>query len=153
MRFRVRALAVVSALMLAVTILIRMSAPSPFAPRVHIRWAPDVSAAARADLERRFALMAGEPRDEATWEYDLADVRPASVRELVAHPAVADTHYLDRDTATITADAPSGSVRLADRRLASWVHSAVFDWFMLLWISSLVVSASWLAGPPDAGRL
>ena len=147
MRFKVRVMAALSGVMLIVTILIRMSVASPLAPRVHIRWAPDVSAAARADLERRFALTAGEPRDDATWEYDLADVRPASVRELIAHPAVADTHYLDRDTATIAADAPSGSVRLADRRLASWVHSDVFDWFMLVWISSLIVSASWLASP------
>jgi hypothetical protein len=150
MRIKVRALAAVSLLMLVVAIAIRLSVPSPFAPRVRIRWAPDVSAATRTDLERRFALLAGEPHDEATWEYDLADVRPASVRELIAHPAVADTHYLERETATITPDAPAGSVRLVDRRLANWVHSAVFDWFMLLWISSLVVSASWLASPPDA---
>jgi hypothetical protein len=33
------------------------------------------------------------------------------------------------------------------------VHSAAFDWFVLLWVSSLIVSASWLASPPDAPRL
>ena len=131
--------------MLVLTIVMRFSVPPPFAPRVHIRWAPDVSAEARADLERRFSLLAGEPRDEETWEYDLADITPASVRALIGHPAVADTHYLDRDTATVTSDAPSGSIRLAERRLAGWVHSAVFDWFTLLWVSSLIVSASWLA--------
>jgi hypothetical protein len=145
MRFKVLALAAVSVVMLAVAIPMRFSVPSPFAPRVHIRWAPGVSAAARADLERRFGLLAGEPRDQETWAYDLADTTPASVRGLIEHPAVADTHYVDRETATITADAPSGSVRLADHRLAGWVHSPVFDWFMLLWFSSLIVSASWLA--------
>ena len=147
MRFKVRGLAAVSLVMLVVAIAIRLSAPSPFAPRVHIRWAAGVSADARADLERRFTLLAGEPRDKDTWEYDLADITPASVRALIEHPAVADTHYLDRATATVTSDAPSGSNRLAERRLAGWVHSTVFEWFVLLWFSALIVSASWLASP------
>jgi len=151
-RGKVRAFAAVSVVMLFATILLRLSTPSPFAPRVHVRWAPEVSPSARAELERRFALATGEQRDATTWEYDLLDLEPASVRSLIAHPAVADTHYLDRDAATVTSDAPAGSIRLADRRFAGWVHSPLFDWFVLLWASSLIVSGVWLASPPEPGR-
>lgn len=150
---KVRTLAAVSLVMLVATILMRLSAPSPFAPRVHVRWAPGVSAAERADLERRFALTAGRSRDGDTWEYDLADVSEASVRALIGSSAVADTHYLDRDTATVAPDAPPGSVRLAERQLAAWVHSSLFDWFILLWASSLIVSGVWLASPPSPQQL
>ena len=47
------------------------------------------------------------------------DISPSSVRELIADPSVADTHYLDRANGEVAADAPWGSVRLADRRLAA----------------------------------
>ena len=125
-----------------------MSAPSPFAPRVHIRWAAGISDAQRTDLERRFALTGRQPRENMTWEYDLVDVSPAAVRALVDHPAVADTHYIDRRSAQIASDAPPGTVRLAERKLAGWIHSSLFEWFMFFWVSALVVSGVRLASAP-----
>ena len=138
--------------MLLVTVAVRLSAPSPFAPRVHVRWAEEVSDARRTALERRFSLLQGRHREAATWEYDLADVTPSSVRELIAEPSVVDTHYLDRVSGEVAADAPPGTVRLAERRLAAWIHSPVFDWIMFFWASSLIVSGVCLASPADARR-
>ena len=151
-RRRVRALAVASLVMLPLAAAVRVASPSPFAPRVHVRWAAGVSDAQRAELERRYSLVQGSDRGGATWEYDLVDVAPPSIRALVADPAVVDTHYLDRDRGEVTADAPAGTVPLAGRRLAGWIHSPVFDWFTLFWVSSLIVSGVWLASTPGVAR-
>jgi hypothetical protein len=151
-RRRIRALAAASIVMLLATAAVRLSAPSPFAPRVHVRWSDGVSDAQRADLERRFALVQGRHREASTWEYDLVDVTPASVRKLIANPSVADTHYLDRVSGEVAAGAPAGTVRLAERRLAAWIHSPVFDWVIFFWASSLIVSSVCLASAADARR-
>jgi len=149
-RSKVRAFTVVSVVILAAALAMRASAPSPFAPRVHVRWGASIEDDRRAALERRFSLLNGERRQDDTWVYDLADVAPASVTALIQHPDVADTHYIERDTGRIAPDAPTGRVRLTDRRFAALVHSFVFDWFLLFWASSIVVSGVWLASSPDA---
>jgi hypothetical protein len=149
-RAKVRAFAAVSVVILAAALAMRASAPSPFAPKVHVRWGAGVDDDQRAALERRFSLLNREHRQDDTWEYDLTDVAPASVTALVQHPSVADTHYIERDTGHIAPDAPTGGVRLTDRRLAALIHSFVFDWFLLFWASSIVVSGVWLASSPDA---
>jgi hypothetical protein len=141
-----------SLIMLPLAVVVRLTSPSPFAPRVHVRWATGVSDAQRAELERRYSLVQGRHRDAETWEYDLVDVAPSSVRALIADPAVADTHYLDRDRGAVQADAPAGTVPLAERRLAGWIHSPVFEWFTLFWVSSLIVSGVWLASAPGVAR-
>lgn len=151
-RRRIRAFTAASVVMLLATATVRLLAPSPFAPRVHVRWSDGVSDAQRAELERRFSLVQGRHREASTWEYDLVDITPSSVRALIANPSVADTHYLDRQNAVVAADAPPGSVRLADRRLAGWLHSAVFGWFMFFWAWSFIVSSVWLASASDARR-
>jgi hypothetical protein len=138
--------------MLVATAMVRLAAPSPFAPRVHVRWSEDVSDAQRTELERRFSLLQGRHREAGTWEYDLRDVTPSSVRELIANPSVADTHYLDRVSGEVAADAPPGTVRLGERRLAAWIHSPVFDWIMCFWASSVIVSSVCLASAADARR-
>ena len=151
-RRRIRAFAVFSVIMLAASAVLRVWAPSPFAPRVHVRWVAGIPGAQRAELERRLALTEGQRREETTWEYDLTDLSPSAVRALTGDPAVADTHYLDRRSGQVAADAPPGTTRLRERRLAGWIHSSLFDWFMLLWVSSLVVSGVWLASPASSPR-
>lgn len=144
-RRRILALALFSVIMLAATAALRVWAPSPFAPRVHIRWVAGISDTQRAELERRFGLIEGRRRDDATWEYDLTNVSPSAVSALIADPAVADTHYLDRSSGQVVADAPPGTTRLSERRTAGWIHSSPFEWLMLVWVSSLLVSGVWLA--------
>ena len=148
-RAKVRALTMISLVMVVAAAAVRAAAPSPFAPRVHVRWHAGVENDRRAGLERRFSLLNGARREDDTWEYDLADLTPASVTALVEHPDVADTHYIERETGGISADAPAGTTRLRDRRLAALVHSWFFDWVLLFWASSIVVSGVWLASNAD----
>jgi hypothetical protein len=140
----------VSIAMLVAATTIRLVAPSAFAPRVHIRWSPAVDDGRRASLEARFHLFHGVPHDRQTWEYDLADPSREAVSALVAHPDVADTHYIERSTGQIAADAPAGTVRLPGRPVTSLVHSSVFDWLMFFWAASVLVSGVWLASAADA---
>lgn len=125
--------------------LVRFLAPSPFAPRVHIRWISQTSDAARSDFERRFSLLNGEYREGTTWGYDLGNASMSAVRSLLEHPAVEDTHYIDRRSGAVAADAPRGTTRLRQTGLAWWINSPLFEWFTLLWVSSLIVSGTWLA--------
>ena len=149
-RFRVQAFVAASVLVLAAGIVLRMSMPSPFAPRVRVRWSPALEDGRRAALERQFSLFRGQRQDVQTWEYDLADPSPALVTSLVADPDVADTHYIERATGRIAPDAPIGTTRLRERWLATVIHSFVFDWFLLFWASAIVVSGAWLASGPAA---
>ena len=144
-RRRVGLLAAAALVMLPGLAMVRMLAPSPFAPRVHVRWSEWVSDSQRIELERRFSLTQGHQREAATWEYDLVDVNPSSVLALIASSSVADTHYLDRTSGAVADDAPAGSVRLANRRAAGLIHSPLFNWLMCFSVSSLIVSSVCLA--------
>ena len=72
-------------------------------PRVSVRWADDIDAAARTALERRFDLRNGEPdrQSSSTWQYELSDRSRPNIEAIVGHPAARDTHYIDRDALTV----------------------------------------------------
>jgi hypothetical protein len=63
---------------------------------IHVRWAPDVDAGARQQLEQRYQLTAGEFREKQTWAYMLLDPSRDNIRALVSDGAVEDTHEIDR---------------------------------------------------------
>jgi len=75
---------------------------------VHVRWAPMVDAAARADLERTYSLTRGELREGTTWGYYVTDVSSANLRALVENRAVDDTHNIHRTAFRIWRTAPRG---------------------------------------------
>jgi hypothetical protein len=65
---------------------------------IHVRWAPSVDDAARQRLEQTLGLIEGEPREGRTWGYTLTAPSRANIQTLVQHPAVEDTHNLNRST-------------------------------------------------------
>ena len=74
---------------------------------VHVRWRPEVGANTRAGLESRFSLR--EQRHEGqSFGYDLLDDSTSNIRALLQHPAVEDTHDLDRQRMTVAATAEDG---------------------------------------------
>jgi hypothetical protein len=72
----------------------------PDSVAINLRWRDGITAEARESLERRFALVDGEPLGESTWRYRLRGYSREQVRALVTDEAVADTHYIDRSTFT-----------------------------------------------------
>lgn len=149
---RVRLFAVVSVVLLTATGVVRWWAPSPFAPRVNVRWSEAVSDVERADIEHHLALTAGQRLDGMTWAYDLSDPSPAIVKSIVEHAAVEDTHHIDRGEERVSAGAPRGTSRLELAGPAGWVHSGLLTSFMLFCFTSFVVSGAWLASAGQAGR-
>ena len=143
----IRAVAVVSIVMLAACWLVRVAGPSPFARRVNVRWAEGISDAQRQALEPSLALVNGQRLDGRTWQYDLVDTSSSAVRALVENASVEDTHYIDRVGAVVNPDAAIGTARLLDPGVAGLVRSRFFDWFVSLWIASLVVSVAWMTRP------
>ena len=142
---------VVSIMMVAIISLVRALGP-PLAPRVHVRWADAVSDAQRLQVEKRLALVNGQQLENRTWQYDLMDVSPSSVRALIDHPSVEDTHHIDRVKGVVNADAPSGTARFADSRLVTLIRSPLFDWVLSFWIAALAVSGAWLVSADRARR-
>ena len=77
---------------------------------VNVRWHPDLTNADRLQLEERF-LLRGERREDRTFGYDLLDESRANIQALVEHPAVEDTHHIDRETFSLAASAEFGQSR------------------------------------------
>jgi hypothetical protein len=125
----------------------RVAAP-PIAPRVNVRWSPQVSADQRLVVEQRFRLVMPEQLDETTWSYDLHDPSPAAIRALVAHPAVADTHGIDRAAGEVAADAPQGRTRIGSSRLSAWADSRSVSWLLVASVWTAVLSGVTLALSP-----
>ena len=68
---------------------------------VHVRWQPSVDAAERQRLEIEWQLVDGMEVSPSTWRYDLTAPSKDRLRAIVAHPVVADTHFIDRQRYTL----------------------------------------------------
>ena len=78
---------------------------------IHVRWAPSVDDAVRQRLEQTLGLIEGEPREGRTWGYTLTAPSRANIQTLVQHPAVEDTHNLNRSTFRAWLSAPRRGYR------------------------------------------
>ena len=78
----------------------------PQGASVNIRWQPSVDAAERQRLESGWQLVEGQEVSPSTWSYELTAPSEGRLRAIVEHPAIADTHYIDRERYTLAPDAP-----------------------------------------------
>lgn len=85
------------ALLALVVPAVTYSMPTP-TPGVNVRWSSAVDDQQRATLETTFHLTDGEFRGGNTWTYHITDTTRANVAALVSHPAVEDTHHIDRQS-------------------------------------------------------
>ena len=72
---------------------------------VDVRWDATVDDAARFQMEQRFGLARPEPNGDRTFSYALTDRSRENIRNLVADPAVEDTHQIDRPEFQVEASA------------------------------------------------
>jgi hypothetical protein len=98
---------VTCAFLLSAAALVRIVTAEP-TKVIHVRWRPDVTDETRAVFERELLLSNPEPLEGNTFAYEMLVPRPAAVRHLVQHPAVEDTHEIDRDNFQLRATAPDG---------------------------------------------
>ena len=78
---------------------------------VNIRWQPSVDAAERQRLETEWQLVDGHEVSPSTWSYELTAPSEGRLRAIVEHPAIADTHHIDRHRYTLAPDAPRTTAR------------------------------------------
>jgi hypothetical protein len=69
--------------------------------RVNVRWVPESSQERRNLLAGAYGLTDPIHVGDTTWSYVPANTTPANLRALLTDPAVADTHGIDRDAATL----------------------------------------------------
>src|SRR2546426_4574872 len=98
-------------LMLAVCLLALELDPGYPAPRITVRWAPDVTDASRIWIERAREFRVPLHREGRTWSYALLNESPGNIARLLDDPRIADTHLIDRKTFTVFPDAPRGPNR------------------------------------------
>ena len=72
---------------------------------VNIRWQSSVDAVERQRLETEWQLVDGQEVSQSTWRYDLTAPSEGRLRAIVEHPAVADTHDIDRQRHTVGPEA------------------------------------------------
>jgi hypothetical protein len=63
---------------------------------VNVRWRSDVTEGTRRAVADALGLHEVEDRGNRTWGYFLDDPSTENVRRLVRHPAIEDTHHIDR---------------------------------------------------------
>ena len=118
-----------AALLLVTAALVRVDI---IEPRVNVRWSGGVAEDERLLLERRFGLESAQWREGTTWRYVLRDRSRENIAALVAHPAVDDTHDIDRAALT----APDRSVQVSIRGWSALVRAAELG---LLQVQSLIL--------------
>ena len=64
-----------------------------------------MDAAERQRLETEWQLVDGREVSPSTWRYDLTAPSEGRLRAIVEHPAVADTHDIDRQRYTVAPEA------------------------------------------------
>ena len=136
-------LAVISLIVLAVAASAWRFVSPAVEPRINVRWSPGVSEDARLAVERELTLLRGEVKEGRTWAYDLGDISRTNVRALVAHPAVEDTHYINRSAGTVWRTAPAGTTMVGGP-LNRARDSAALRWLLTGSATTVLVSALWL---------
>jgi hypothetical protein len=87
------------------------------APHVMIRWREDATPERRAYIERFFGLVRARDPEGHAITYDLVNLQPENIEELLEQPEVAGSGYIDEATETVLADVPygRGSMWIGDR--------------------------------------
>jgi hypothetical protein len=115
------------------------------APIVNIDWREGLSAAARRQAERDLSLEFVEDGDEG--HYELGSPRQADIAAIVAHPDVEDTHRIDREHATLTADADRGILRVWWAGPFKGVRGRAQFRVVLVVIGVITLLCAWLSNP------
>lgn len=118
--------------------------PSPYAPRIHVRWDARVTGEDRQRLEAEFGLLQPEYLEGTTWRYDFTDPRPAIVGALIAHPSVADTHEIDRARGVVVPEAPRGATWIRSRALRFWRVPSILEALATASALAVLLPVAWL---------
>ena len=83
---------------------------------IKVRWATELDASLRSEIELRYKLEDGRREDGRTWTYTLHDQRPENLRAIVLDPHIEDTANIDRTMTTTPDESRVRKLRRALRR-------------------------------------
>ena len=114
--------------------------PPPRSEQVTIRWEDDLADGERQALERRFSLTRPELRRDVEGtvsNYRLTDLSIGNVRAIVTHPAVADTHFIDRSSFIVESQPPPGDHLPLGVRYVRWLQ------YPGVWLAGVATVVMW----------
>jgi len=93
-------------------------------PTINVRWVPAVSDEQRSQAERDLSLVWHESKEPRTVSYFLMETNQQNLEQIVRHPLVEDTAFIDRGSLVLT-NPPSARTWIGDRLTSPW-PSGVF---------------------------
>lgn len=78
---------------------------------IHVRWTTGTTPEVQRQVAKELSLECERPLDGPTWFCAVLDASPETLERVVRHPAVEDTHYLNRGTFFLE-NAPMANTRL-----------------------------------------
>ena len=115
-------------------------------PTINVRWVPGITDEQRSRAERELSLIWYEPKEPGTARYFLIDGSKHSLEQIVGHPLVADTHFINRGTFVVE-NAPRARVWVGDRCTSPLPSALLYVSLIGCVISSVVIG---LRKPPAA---
>jgi hypothetical protein len=94
-------------------------------PTIHVRWVSGITGEQRSRAERELSLVWCEPKETGTARYFLIDANKHSLEQIVVHPLVEDTHFINRGT-FILENAPYGRMWVGDRFTSPWPSALLY---------------------------
>lgn len=83
-------------------------------PVVNVRWVPRITGTERVEAEMTLSLVLFEPKEPGTASYFLPDADTSVLKQIVIHPLVEDTAFINRGSFVLD-NAPSQQMWIGDR--------------------------------------
>jgi hypothetical protein len=107
-------------------------------PTINVRWAPGIADEQRSRAERELSLFWYEPQAPGTVRYFLIDANKQSLEQIVRHPLVEDTHFINRGTFVLE-NAPRARMWVGDRFRSPWPLAFLYVSLIGCLISGVVI--------------
>jgi hypothetical protein len=107
-------------------------------PTINVRWVPGVPDEQRSQAERDLSLIWLEPKEPRTVTYFLMDAGEQKLEQIVRHPLIEDTAFIDRATFVLT-NAPAARTWMGDRFTTPWPSALLYVSLVGCLISGVVL--------------
>lgn len=94
-------------------------------PTINVRWVPNVSDEQRSQTERDLSLVWQESKEPRTVSYFLMETNQQNLENIVRHPLVEDTAFIDRASFVLN-NPPSARTWIGDRFTSPWPSGLLY---------------------------
>jgi hypothetical protein len=94
-------------------------------PTINVRWVAGTTGEQQSRAERELSLVWCEPKEPRTMTYFILDANRHSLEQIVVHPLVEDTHFINRGTFVLE-NAPLARMWVGDRFTSPWPSALLY---------------------------